>query len=118
MDPIRRISRFFYLALGLSVLASSTSITRDDRTDSAVPSQELAPTKSNHAAPATIPLSSVPERIILAAPRQMHLISTRMNEFSLETAHIFLVLKHMLLEPLKFRSNYVDGYAYLRLALQ
>ena len=118
MDPIRRISRFFYLALGLSVLASSTSITGDDRADSAVPSQELAPAKSNRAATTPIPLSPLPERIMSAAPRQMYLISTRMNEFSLQTAHIFLILKHILLEPLKFRSNYVDGHAYLRLALQ
>lgn len=107
-----------YLALGLSVLASATSITGDDRTDSAVPSQELALAKSYRAAPVPIPTGPVPDRMMIAAPRKMYLISKRMNEFSLQTAHIFLILKHMLLEPLKFRSNYVDGHAYLRLALQ
>ncbi|WP_422658708.1 hypothetical protein ACK8P5_24110 [Paenibacillus sp. EC2-1] len=107
-----------YLALGLSVLASSTSITGDDRSDSIFETQELALAKSNRAAPAPIPTSPVPERTLTVAPRKVYLISTRMNFFSLKSAHIFLILKHMLLEPLKFRSNYVDSHAYLRLALQ
>lgn len=107
-----------YLVLGLSVLASSSPLSGVERSDSAIPTQELTQAKSNRATPAPIPTSPVPEWIMSAAPRRMYLISTRMNEFSLQTAHIFLILKHMLLEPLKFRSNYVDEYAYLRLALQ
>ncbi|UNK18197.1 hypothetical protein MNQ98_27940 [Paenibacillus sp. N3/727] len=101
----------------MSVLASFTPISGEDKSKSAVPSQELALAKSNRVAPAPIPTGPVPERILSAAPRQMYLISTRLTEFSLQTAHIFLILKHMLLEPLKFRSNYVDGNAYLHLAL-
>ncbi|WP_106767356.1 hypothetical protein [Paenibacillus faecalis] len=106
-----------YLALGLSFLASTTPVNGEVKSKNSIPSQELLLAKSNRAAPA-LPAAPLPEQIPSVVTRVMHLISTRMTEFSVKTAHIILILKHMLLEPLKFRSNYVRADAYLPLALQ
>lgn len=117
-DPIRRRSRVIYWALGWFMLISSVSLTGDDVSESAVPQQELALSKAARTVPAPVPTTPLPERTAIETTKTVYLMSTRMNVFSQQTAHIFLILKHMLLEPLKFRSNYVNSHAYLRLALQ
>ncbi len=52
-----------------------------------------------------------PIRMIPEAPRHIYLLSLHNVSRSTET-DMFLILKHMLLAPLKFRSNYVDSHMY------
>lgn len=47
---------------------------------------------------------------MLEAKRHVSLLSLQNVTCCTET-DMFLILKHMLLEPLKFRSNYVDSHA-------
>ena len=107
MDPIRRISRFVYVTLGILAAAFTVHWSGEDKNDpSAVKQRELELTKASDSPPDSPPTSPVPEKYRGVAG-YVNLISAIIIEFSLRNTYISLFLKRKLLEPLKFRSNYV-----------
>lgn len=109
MDPIRRINRIICSALGFMLLSYVTPVLGEDLSDSVIAQQGMEAPEGAYPAPAPVPKSPDPVRLMLELPRHESLLSLNDVTCSTET-DMFLILKHMMLEPLKFRSNYVDSH--------
>ncbi|KOP66073.1 hypothetical protein AMS62_13100 [Bacillus sp. FJAT-18019] len=109
MDPTRRINRIICLALGFLLIASVSQIPMTDLSDSAAASG-LEASEGILPASSPVPKSPEPVRLMLEAKHNVSLLSSQ-NVTSCTDTDMFLLLKHMKLEPLKFRSNYVDHHA-------
>lgn len=110
MDPIRRINRIICSTLGLLLIASVAHVPLVDITDSAAATQGMEASEGTLPAPTPVPKSPEPVRLMLESKRHVSLLSLHNVTCNTDT-DMFLLLKHMLLEPLKFRSNYVDSHA-------
>lgn len=110
MDPIRRINRIICSTLGLLLIASVCNVPLVDITDSAAATQGMEASEGTLPAPTPVPKSPEPVRLMLESKRHVSLLSLLSVTCNTDT-DMFLLLKHMKLEPLKFRSNYVDSHA-------
>ncbi|ANA79912.1 hypothetical protein PVOR_00265 [Paenibacillus vortex V453] len=110
MDPIRRIIRIICSTLGLLLIASVTPVPLVDITDSAAATHGMEASEGNLPESTPVPKTPEPVRLKLEDKRHVSLLSLNNVTCCTET-DMFLILKHMLLEPLKFRSNYVDSHA-------
>lgn len=110
MDPIRRINRIICSTLGLLLIASFTHVPLVDITDSAAATQGMEASEGTLPSPTPLPKSPEPVRLMLESKYHVSLLSLH-NVTCRTDTDMFLLLKHMKLDPLKFRSNYVDSHA-------
>lgn len=111
MDPIRRTNRIICSTLGLLLIASVTHVPLVDITDSAAATQGLEASEGTLPSPTPVPKSPEPVRLMLESKRYVYLLSLHNVTSRTTDTDMFLLLKHMMLDPLKFRSNYVDSHA-------
>ncbi|PJN49235.1 hypothetical protein PAEVO_59440 [Paenibacillus sp. GM2FR] len=110
MDPIRRINRIICSTLGLLLIALFTNVPLVDITDSAAATQGMEASEGTLPSPTPVPKSPEPVRLMPESKRHVSLLSLHIVTFRTDTG-MFLLLKHMMLDPLKFRSNYVGSHA-------